>query len=253
MAIVSTLFLIPVVNAAPLEDFGYRVGAYTMYDARYHTDDSTTEKTGGWHLVLEMDDVPGAFESIKRVKFVNQKNRLTIWARPETFDRYVWMGRPILGLDIWLGHELNAEGVWKVVLFGMSGQKYTTKLFLTQNELNLPKPPIVEVLHMQPADGGTLVTFKAPFPQNWDGGAQVRFRIFGDVDGDGKVDDAVQDYRNGCPGDTDYDPAQNFCFDPSNDTVTFFVPYSETLGRIEYRYLNTPIGTNRTVRYLNLP
>jgi hypothetical protein len=244
------LVLVMVIPAfsAPLENFGHNINAYTMYDARIYTDDSVTNQTGGWHLVVEMDDKPGAFEAIQKAKFVNLTTGLVLIAEPQTFERYVWLGRAVLGWDVWLGHELNAQGEWRVVLLNQLGERFTTKLFFTENEIHIPKPPFIQVLHTQPVDGGTLMTFKAPSPQNWDGPISVRLRVFGDADGDGRVNDCIAEYRNGCSQDV-----TQFCFDPSNDTTTFFVPYSGTLGRMEFRYNGTPVGINRTVTYFNLP
>ena len=76
----------------------------------------------------------------------------------------------------------------------------------------------------------------------------VRMRLFGDADADGKQDDAIDEFSDGCDG-----APNHFCFNPDNHTVTFLVPYSGILGRLEFRYHDTPIGTSRTVVYFRLP
>ena len=225
--LVVVMVLIPFkANAEPLENYGHNITAYTMYDARTSVSSlmgNITDQTGGWHLVIEMDDELGAFEDLKTAKLINRTNGMTLIAEPQTFQKYYWLGRYLLVWDVWLGHEWNAMGEWRAVIINQAGERFATRFFLTETELHVPKPPFVEVLHVQPVEGGTLITFKAPYPgrTGYFGDFSIRLRILDDVDNDGQFDDCIHEYRN----DTD------FSFDPTNDTTTFLVPYSGKRGR----------------------
>jgi hypothetical protein len=238
-----------IAQTLPLDQF-HGAQANAMYDMRTDVDTSIAHKTGGWQLYCEVYNAPSeVFSQIKKITFKNIDNGLTVVFDQKTIDDYVWLGTHVVGAYLWLGHDdLNVAGKWRVILEDALGQKYKQIIQLQDEQLHVPMPPVIQILHMEPSDGGTLMTFKAPFPTNWNGPMSVRMRLFGDADADGKHDDAIDEFRDECDGASDH-----FCFNPENDTVSFFVPYSGIRGRLEFRYHDTPIGTSRTVVYFTLP
>ena len=247
-----TILTIPAMaQTLPLSDF-YGAEANAMYDVRTDVDTTVAHKTGGWQLYCDVYNAPldeDVHSKIAKIIFKNLDNGMTVVFNQNSIDEYIWLNAPVVGAYLWLGHDgLNAAGKWRVTLEDVDGQKYKQIINLQNEQLHVPVPPVIEILHMEPVDGGTLMTFKAPFPTNWEGGMSIRMRLFGDADQDGKQDDAIDEFSDGCDG-----APNHFCFNPDSDTVTFMVPYSGIQGRLEFRYHGTPIGTSRTIVYFNLP
>jgi hypothetical protein len=254
LLLVMVTVIIPfTANADPplsFEAFQPTPDSYIWYDDRTYADDSLSRKVGGWVFVVEWlrfdnrGDLETVIDRIKKIEFTNNTTGFEAVFYPDTLQRDIWFGNHQGGAYLFLGNEVNALGGWTATITDNDGNKYAKNLSLTENEIHVPKPPFVQILHTEPYnDGtsdGTLITFNAPSTDFDPSKVSIRLRIMTEEDDDGFRDDCIKQYK----------------FLDLPGAKTFFVPYSgsEIEGRMEYRYkIDGAIGVSRTVTYFDFP